>query len=473
MMHLSTTPARLRLLAAAALLALAGCQSAPDEMPGAPVIDLPATYGEDSAAAASPNLGWDQVVIDPELLRLIRQALAGNRDLRVALLRVAEARAAAGIQQADRLPTLAAGAAALRASVPADLSGTGSRVTGTQLGLSVGFTSWEIDLWGRVRSLSEAAIQTYLQTEAAARAARLSLATQVADTYLAVRELDARLALARQAAASRAETLRIFRRRLELGAISQLELTQVELLRQQAETLVTQLEQARATQAHALDVLVGSPAGLAPTAADDAEVLRDVAPGLPSDLLTRRPDIAAAEHALLAAQANIAAARAAFLPRIALTAEAGVASADLDRLFADGAGAWSFSPTVSLPIFDGGRLRASLDLAEIRRDSAVARYEAAVQSAFRDVADALSARVWLARQARSLDATARTLGERARLARSRYASGAASHLEVLDAERDLLAVGQEQVRVRAARRAAQVALIAALGGGDEPSPPSR
>lgn len=454
------------------LALLTGCGGPTDETTG-PDLALPAVYPEASTAGtASPG---DDAILDPVLRDLIERALAGNRDLRVATLRVAEARAVAGIQRADRLPTLAAGAAAARASVPADLGGEGRRTIERQFGLSVGFTTWEIDFWGRIGSLETAALESYLGTAAARRAARAALVAQVAETYLSLRELDERLALARQAAASREESLRISRRRVELGAASRLESTQVELLLRQAETLVAVLEQARATQAHALDVVVGSSAPVTPDSLPLAarEVVADVAPGVPSELLTRRPDILAAEHELRAARANVAAARAAFFPRIALTASAGFASEELDNLVGADARAWNFAPTLSVPIFDGGRLRASLDATELRREQSVARYERAVQSAFRDVADALSARRWLAAQETALLATARTLEERARLAGLRHASGSASHLEVLDAERDLLAIGQERVRNRRARLSARIALLAALGGGAGPDDLSR
>lgn len=456
----------------AAFLMLAGCADTTPELP-MPEITLPRDYGQQSGAEVSADASWTEVILDPVLRGLVERALDGNRDLRVATLRVAEARAAAGIQSADRLPTLAAGAAALRAGVPANLSPTGRRATADQFGLSVGFTSWEIDFWGRVRSLEAAAIADYLRTAAAQRAARVSLVAQLTETYLSLRELDERLGLARQAVASRTESLRLSRRKVELGSASRLELAQVELLLRQAETLVSRLEQARATQAHALTVLAGSPASVEPDGVGmaDRKVLRDVAAGAPSELLLRRPDILAAEQALRAAQANVSAARAAFFPRISLTASAGLASADLGALVGADSRAWSFSPSLSLPVFDGGRLRASLDVAEIRRDQAVAGYERAVQSAFRDVADALSARRWLADQETSLRATAGAVGERARLARLRHESGAASHLEVLDAERDLLAVGQELVQIRRARLSARIALHAALGGGGAATSP--
>ena len=264
-----------------------------------------------------------------------------------------------------------------RARVPGDLNLTRQPQISSQYQVGVGMASWELDFWGRVRSLKDAALQNYLASDAAARAATLSLITQVADGYLTLRELDERLALTRATIASRAESLRIFKRRFEVGAISRLDLTQVETLWQQATALGADLEQSRAAQAHALALLAGGPLALPPAGArlDDAAVMRDLPAGLPSDLLASRPDIVAAEHRLKAANANIGAARAAFFPSITLTGAYGTASAELNGLFDSGSRAWSFAPKLSLPIFDAGRRSAALDLAETRRDQAVAGYE--------------------------------------------------------------------------------------------------
>ncbi|WP_079433715.1 efflux transporter outer membrane subunit [Zoogloea sp. LCSB751] len=451
--------------------ALAGCADlAPPHQRGP--FPVPATYAEVPAAEAeSPamEICWRDYFADGRLRQLLAQALATNRDVKVALLRVEEARATYGIQRADRLPTLAAGVDMARSRVPGDLSVSGQPVVGGQYQVGVGFTSWELDFWGRVRSLEAAALENYLATEAAHRAAVLSLVTQVANGYLGLGELDERLALARRSASSRAETLRIFRRRVELGATSKLELTQVEVLWQQASTLVAQLEQARAAQAQALALLAGQEAGSLRTAdrLDGLAVFRELQPGLPSELLTSRPDIVAAEHALKAANANIGAARAAFFPRIALTASAGTASAELDGLFQGGSRAWTVAPSVSLPIFDSGRREAALEVTRLRREQALARYQQTIQAAFRDVSDALSARHWLDEQVHTLRASQTVQSERARLAKLRYDSGAARYLEVLDAERELLVVEQQLVQTRRALLSAQVALYAALGGGSQ------
>ena len=457
----------------ATVLLLAGCASmAPDvEVPALPV---PAAYPADALTdpAATPGqhaaaLDWREHFADLRLQQLIAQALQNNRDLRLAALRVQEARAAYGIQHAERFPVVGVGGDARRARVPASLSTAGRAMVGSQYQVALGVNAWEIDFWGRVQSLQDAALQSYLASDAARRALTLSLVAQVADGYLRLRELDERLVLARRSIASRAESLRIFTRRVEVGSTSRLDLAQVQTLSTQARALGAQLEQQRAVEAHALAQLVGGPVDLAPAATplDDSAVLQPLDAGLPSALLADRPDILAAEHRLRAANANIGAARAAFFPRVALTANAGVANAQLDALFEGASRAWTFAPSISLPIFDGGARRSALDLAEVRRDLAVADYEKTVQAAFRDVADALSARQWLTEQVRIGAEGLAAQAERARLATLRYDHGAAAFLEVLDAQRDLLAAEQSQVTTRRALLSARIALYAALGGG--------
>ncbi|CAB3841999.1 efflux transporter outer membrane subunit [Achromobacter sp. CF-sbj1-Ac2-l] len=464
--------ARLAPVALAVLLAQGCVSMAPQyARPAAPVAaaypDQAATPG--GAALSAARVDWRGYFTDPVLQGLIGDALAHNRDLRVALLRVEEARALYGIQRADQFPTIGLRADGTRARTPGDLNVTGQPQVASQYQAGVGMAAWELDFWGRVRSLKDAALENYLASDAAAEAATLTLIAQVADSYLSLRELDERLALTRATIASREESLRIFRRRYEVGSISKLDLTQVETLWQQARALGADLEQARATQAHALELLTGQPLTLPlPRAGlDDDSVMRDLPAGLPSDLLTNRPDIVAAEHQLRAANANIGAARAAFFPRITLTGAFGTASAELDGLFGSGSRAWNFAPSIDLPIFDAGRRGANLDLAEVRRDQAVASYERAIQGAFKDVADALSARRWLAEQVQVLRATVDAQAERARLAKLRYDHGASPYLEVLDAQRDLLAAQQTLVQTRRALLSARVGLYAALGGGTQ------
>ena len=468
-------------------LVLAGCSLAPSfDRPALPVaaaypaIPLSATpqsadraeETEENRMTAAAAMAWQAYFLDPHLQALIRQALANNRDLRTAMLRVEEARALYGIQRADQLPGIAATANGSRARVPGDLNLSGQSIVTSQYQAGAGLATWELDFWGRVRNLKDAALENYLATDEARRAITLSLIGQVADSYLGLRELDQRIALARQTIATREESLRIFSRRFEVGAIAKMDLVQVEVLLQQAQTLAAQLEQARAAQAHALTLLVGAPS---PTQvqipentdfSDDA-IARAVRVGLPSDLLLQRPDIVAAEHQLRAAQANIGAARAAFFPRITLTGSAGTASAELNGLFDSGSRAWSFLPSLSLPIFDAGRNRASLDLAQVRSSLAVANYEKTIQAAFRDVSDALSARHWLTEQVRIAQATLAAQAERARLSQLRYDNGSAPYFEVLDAQRDLLTAEQQLVQTRRALHSSRVSLYTALGGGSQ------
>ncbi len=463
------------LCALAGVLAVTGCSLAPrHETPTLPVAtaypaDTQMHPNATTEGRIAPQIAWRDYFVDPHLRVLIAQALDNSRDLNVAVLRVAEARAAYGIQRADQLPTIAATANGSRARVPGDLNMSGQSIVSSQYQVGAGLSTWELDFWGRVRNLKDAALENFLATDEARRAITLSLIAQVADSYLTLRELDERIALAQQTIASREESLRIFKRRFEVGAIAKMDLVQVEVLLQQAQTLAAQLEQGRAVQAHALTLLVGSPLPPLPenTGLGDDALARELRVGLPSDLLLQRPDIVAAEHQLRAAQANIGAARAAFFPRITLTGSAGTASAGLDGLFDSGSRAWSFMPSLSLPIFDAGRNRANLDLAEVRRDLAVTNYEKTVQAAFRDVSDALSARRWLTEQVRIAQATLAAQTERARLSQLRYDNGSAPYFEVLDAQRELLTAEQQLVQTRRALLSSRVSLYAALGGGGQ------
>lgn len=466
--------ARRLIAGCAAVLLAAGCQSmAPDyHQPAAPVAgQFP--LAEDAAGESAAALGWQQYFADAHLQALIAQALEHNRDLRAAVLRVEEVQAAYGIARAGLYPQVDAIGSYNRSRTPADLSFTGRPLIAEDYLVGLGISNWEIDFWGRIRSLKDAALQSFLASDEAGRALQIALIARVADGYMALRELDERIVIARKTIDSRAESLRIFQRRYEVGATSKLDLTQVETLLAQAQSLEYQLRQTRAAQHNALTLLVGSAFELAPAAnALDATALPALAAGLPSDLLLARPDIVAAEYRLKAANANIGAARAAFFPRVSLTTTYGSASSELEGLFDAGSHAWKFSPSISLPIFDAGRNRANLDLAEVRRDLAVADYEKTIQTAFREVADALAARQWLQRQVQSQQQTLDALSERSRLVKLRYDSGATSYFEVLDAERELLTAEQQLVQTRRALLSSQINLYAALGGGTVPSEPA-
>ena len=434
-----------------------------------PALPVAASYAESGLQEPSQTaaIGWRDYFTDPDLQALIATALDHNRDLRIAVLRVEAARATYGIQRAEQFPTINAQADMDRSRTPADLSITGQPQLASQYQVALGLASWELDFWGRIRSLKDAALENYLASDEARRAVSIALIAQVANGYLGVRELDERIALASLSTASREESLRIFTRRVAVGSSSQLELTQVQTLLTQAQGLRAQLQLARATQLNALTLLVGTAIDM-PAVRDQpdaAPFLLELNPGLPSQLLINRPDIVAAEHQLKASHANIGAARAAFFPRIALTGALGTASAELNGLFDSGSLAWRFSPSLSLPLFDGGRNRNNLDLAETRRDLAVAHYQQTVQGAFRDVADALAARYWLSEQVVIAQAALAAQTERARLSQLRYDHGATTFLEVLDAQRELLVAEQQLVQIRRTLRSSRVSLYAALGGG--------
>jgi len=445
---------------------VSGCASLAPEYTR-PALPVPGDYGGvPEASVGAAGVQWRDYFIDPQLQAVIAQGLQNNRDLRLAVLRVDEARATYGVQRAEQWPTIGASADVTRSRTPADLSLTGRVVTGNVFNTGLGVSAWELDFWGRIRNLKGAALQTYLASEAGQQAAELGLISQIADVYVAVIGLDERVQLAGQSEAARAESLRILRRRVEVGSASRLELVQAEMLWQQARALKSQHEQARARQMAPLQFLVGAPVQIEGRAQPltGVSLMRALPAGLPSDLLERRPDIVAAEYNLKAASLRIGAARAAFFPRISLTASGGTASGALDGLFEEESGAWRFAPSISLPLFDGGRNRNSLTLAEVRRDQAVATYEKTIQAAFRDVSAGLASQTYYGQQAQIVDETLTVLRERARLAHLRYDHGSATFLEVLDAERDLLSAEQQRVELRAAILSNQIGLYAALGG---------
>lgn len=464
------------LIISGALLAaslLPGCSLAPAYV--RPALPTAPTF-PDAGPADAPSIaaiGWQTFFADPELQTLIATALANNRDLRIAIGRVDQARAAFRIEGAPLYPTLNGGGSFSRGRTPADLTATGSALTASkfQSALSAG---WEIDLWGKLRNLRQAALDRYLATDEARRAVVVSLIAEVATGYLQQCALDERIALAARTITTRQESLRIARRRFEVGASAKLDMTQAQALLTQAETDVQALQQARAINHDALTLLVGEPIAAirASRRLADLDLDRALPVGLPSALLIDRPDIRAAEYRLQASHADIGAARAAFFPNISLTGVGGTASARLGGLFAGGSAVWSFAPTVSLPIFDGGRNRATLDSARAARRIAVADYEGTIQRAFRDVADALAQRRWLAGQIATTAETLAALTERARLADLRYSSGRATYLEVLDAQRELFTTEQALVQLRGSFIASSIGLYAAVGGGGAPDLPN-
>ena len=447
---------------------LAGCSLTPSyERPALPTsASYPGVTGTQVSVDIA-QLGWRDFFADPRLHELIVQAIDNNRDLRIAIQRMEEARAQYGIQRSELLPTISAGALGIRARIPSDLSSTGSSSTFSAYTANLNISTWELDFWGRIRSLKEAALESYLGTEEARRAVIVSLVAQVANSYLLERELDERIAIAQKTIVSREESYRITRRRYEVGWSPKLDAAQADALLNQARADWTVFQRLREQNRNALTLLVGIPVAhdVRQLSEIEAGFVREISAGLPSDLLNNRPDILAAEHRLKSANANIGAARAAFFPSITLTGALGLASSELDNLFDAGSRIWAFMPNLSLPIFTGGRLTASLDLSKARRNEAVADYERTIQNAFREVADALAERRWLAEQVTAQQATLAAENERLRLARLRYETGAVPYLEVLDAERDRFNAEQALVQTRRALLSSRVNLYSALGGG--------
>ena len=447
------------IVAAAALLAGCGALTPTYQRPAAPVA---ATFSGDTASGQrdASEIDWADYFVDARLKRLIETALANNRDLRLAVLAIEQARAQFQIRRADQLPTLAAGATATRQPNGNSIS------SAYTVGLSV--TGYELDLFGRVKSLGDAALASYLGTAEARKAVQISLVASVATAHLALLSDDEQLAVTRQTIATREDSLRLTKLKFDNGAASELDYQQALSLLEGAKVALAQLQRQRAQDENALVLLLGTPPpdelpAARPLASQ--QLIADLPAGVPSEVLARRPDVRQAEQSLIAANANIGAARAAFFPKIALTGSAGIASNDLGKLFRGGSFAWSFAPTISLPIFDAGRNQANLEVATVGRDIAVAQYEKAVQTAFREVADALAGRATLVEQLRAQQAQANALQQTYKLADLRYRNGAASYLDVLDAQRSLFAAQQAAVQVQAAQAQNLVTLYKVLGGG--------
>lgn len=455
-----------RALAIASLSIAGACtQLAPPHV----IPDLPTqqTYPPElvfdaEAGERAYEISWREFFADERLETLIESALANNREMHVALAQIELARGFYRIEDANRLPT---GVARAEASTRRSGGETIDRYS-----IGVGVSAFELDFWGRVRNLSEAARADYLATIEGQRAFRLILIREVASTYLFSLELAERIELAEATVASRVAGLEIARVRLEAGVTSALEFRQAETLLTQAEAQLAGLRLAKARNDNALGVLVGGPVEAplpSPLPLEQQVNGEEIAAGLPSELLVVRPDIIAAEERLRASRADIGAARAAFFPSITLTGDAGFASTELSDLFGSDGLTWGFGPAVTLPIFNRGRLRGNLAVAEANESIAVARYELAIQTAFREVADALAGRRFLAEQIAAQERGTLAQREIAELARIRYREGAVRYLEVLDAERNLFAAEQALLQLRRAWADNLVALYVALGGGIE------
>ena len=454
-------------LAATGTLFLAGCATlAPSyREPPLPVVDrwpIPA----ETAAAPTPvaDIGWRDFVADERLEQLIARALESNRDLRIAVLNVQRVRGLYRIQRADRLPTVGVGAQASRQRQP-DAAGGGIV---EQYGVDLGIAAFELDFFGRVRNLSEAALQSHLAQEQTRRTVQLALIADVARAWVTLAADRELLRLAEQTLAAEQRTYELIVRQHDLGRVSGLVLHQARTTVARARVDVARYAGNVEQDVNAVSLLVGGVIedALQPDGFDVAVTgLHRLPPGLPSQVLLRRPDVLAAEHALRAAHANIGAARAAFFPSIQLTGAVGTASADLDGLFQSGSQTWSFVPRIDLPIFDLGRRSANLAVAKADRDIALNRYDQAIQTGFREVSDALALTRTLAEQREAQAELAQAAESAYELSRERFRAGLDSFLNVLDSQRTWYAAQQDLISTHLAEAVNRISLYSVLGGG--------
>ncbi len=450
------------LAALVSLLAACASMAPPYERPPAPVAERFPTATPDAARPAAADRDWRQVFTDARQQRLIELALQNNRDLRIAALNVEQAQARWRIQHASLWPTLDAGIGGNRQALPG-----GNSVTTYSAGLLV--TAYEFDFFGRLRSLSEAAQAQVVSTEQGRRATQIALIASGAAVHLSLLADDELLKLTQQTLDTRVESLRLTRLRFDNGAASELDLRLAQSVVSSARASLAQVQRTRALDENLLVLLVGAPlstdlpAGAATLAEMPAFPTLPV--GMPASVLQRRPDILASEQQLIAANFNIGAARAAYFPQVSITASAGRVSSDFSGLFNGGSWGWTAAPQVLLTLFDSGRRDATNRLAEAGRDAALASYDRAVQTAFREVSDALAGRDTLSEEAFQLQQTSDAETARLRLVDLRFRNGVASSLDLLDAQRSLFVVQQLALQARLAQAQNQVVLYKVLGGG--------
>lgn len=459
-----------RLVRLLPVLLLAGCVNlAPAyHQPQAPIPAQWPTAAVASPAEAGTVVGWRSFFRDARLTEVIEQALANNRDLRVAALNVDKARALYRVQRAEQLPSVAVGASGNHSRTPAALNGGESAGTSHQYNVELGFSSYELDLFGRLRNLSDAALEDYLALEDTRRSTQISLVAEVANAWLSLAADRALLQLAEETLASQQASYDLLQRSHALGNTSGLALSQarstVESARGDVALYRSQIQQ----DLNALNLLAGgtvADALLPANLQQDSAQLPEIPAGLPSSLLQRRPDVLAAEHSLKAANADIGAARAAFFPSISLTAAAGTGSSALSGLFKGGSGAWSFAPSIALPIFDAGSNRANLDAAQSEHALQLAGYEQALQSAFKEVADALAVRSTLRQRLDAQQALTEATARSYQLSDALYRNGASSYLDALDSQRELYVARQGLISLQLTEQSNRITLYKVLGGG--------
>ncbi|MGD0744159.1 MAG: efflux transporter outer membrane subunit [Verrucomicrobiota bacterium] len=471
-------------LAALFILALAGCTLMPKYQrptaaispawPEAPELlngstnAVPAGLRSEATARQAADIGWREFFRDPRLQQLIELALTNNPDLRVAMLNVEQMRALYRVQRNALVPTVDVNANGSRQRIAYGFAGTGGGVTFNQFNVNLGVAQYELDLFGRVRSLKKQALETFFASEEARRSAQIALVAEVGAACLTERELTEQLAVARQTLTAVQASYDLTKRSYEAGVVSELDLRTAEGQRQTARAAVASHEQQLAQAENYLVLLAGRPLpdDLSPPQPFNPQIcLSDLPAGLPSDLLQRRPDILAAEHQLEAANANIGAARAAFFPTITLTGSAGTASTALEGLFAPGSQAWNFSPQIQWPIFAAGTAWAELQGVKAGKLIQVANYEKAIQTAFREVADALAVRATVEVQLDAGQALVQAEQKRYDLAEARFRQGVDNYLTVLSAQQDLYNAQQNLIQAQYSRLINLINLYQALGGG--------
>jgi outer membrane protein, multidrug efflux system len=452
------------------MLLAAGCTMAPRyERPDTPAPKQwpkGAAYKEikpENAAPLASALAWQEFITDERLRKIIDTALANNRDLRVAALNVEKARAMYGIGRASLLPSVNAAGSWYKG---ADLSSAGTAVTAERYDVNLGLTSWEIDFFGRIRSLKDNALEQYLATKQAGHSAQILLMSSVAQAYLTLAADKEALHLVSKTLTAQEASYKLFRKHYDVGMLSELDLKRAQSQVDMAKRDVARYTQLVAQDENALDLLAGSPVGpeLLPPDLSSVDIPKDISTGLSSELLLNRPDVLAAEHRLRAANANIGAARAALFPRISLTTSIGTASADLSGLFKSGSDVWTFAPQIVLPIFDP-RIWYAYDVTKIEKEMSLAQYEKAVQTAFREVADALAVKGTISRQVAAQQSLVDALTTTHRLANARYTKGIDSYLAVLDAQRQLYGAEQVLIMLRLVQSNNFITLYQTLGGG--------
>jgi len=434
-----------------------------------PALPVPNQWGQPSAdlAAVAAKTHWKVFFADPQLQSLISLALDNNRDLRIAAGRVQEARAQFGMARADLLPTLNAMGSGNVTRTSSDLSGIGAPLTSQRFDLAMSSVSYEVDFWGRVASLNDAARMSYLASEESRRSVYLSLISDVALSYLTLLQYKELIADEQTNVALREHSLLLIQKGVQAGAANDFEYQQARSLLESANATLASYDYQLMVGRNRLNFLLGNVVFDLKLGQrlDQQGLDSPIAAGLPAEVLLLRPDVMAAEQRLQATHANIAAARAAFLPKVVLTASLGLASQGLTGLFSGGA--WAFQPLITMPLFDGGRTAAGVDLAQARKVIAVAEYERAIQVAFREVADLLASRKSLARQMESARVTVQAQARRLEIAQGRYAAGVSGYLDVLEAQRELIGVQQMALQLRRAQLESNVQLYKALGGGSE------